>query len=47
VRRQFLHHDQGARWRTAVGMAAIITPLALLVGGGLNWVLRALGVTFQ
>jgi len=34
-------------WRTAVAMAAFITPLALLVGGGLNWVLRALGVTFQ
>ena len=34
-------------WRTGVAMAAFITPLALAVGGGLNWVLRALGVTFH
>jgi ferrous iron transport protein B len=34
-------------WKTAVAMAALITPLALAVGGGLNWILRALGVTFQ
>ncbi len=33
--------------RTAVLMAAIITPMALLVGGALNFGLRALGVTFQ
>jgi ferrous iron transport protein B len=32
--------------RTALLMAAFITPLAFLVGGGLNWGLRALGVTF-
>jgi len=33
--------------KTAVLMAAIITPMALLVGGALNFGLRALGVTFQ
>jgi ferrous iron transport protein B len=33
--------------RTALWMAAFITPMALLVGGALNFGLRALGVTFQ
>jgi ferrous iron transport protein B len=33
--------------RTAVVMAAIITPMALVIGGALNFGLRALGVTFQ
>ena len=33
--------------KTALLMAAIITPMALLIGGALNFGLRALGVTFQ
>jgi ferrous iron transport protein B len=32
--------------KTALAMAAVIVPLAFLVGGGLNFGLRALGVTF-
>jgi ferrous iron transport protein B len=36
--------ERGAK--TALLMAAFITPLAFLVGGGLNWGLRALGWTF-
>jgi ferrous iron transport protein B len=32
--------------RTALAMTAVIVPLAFLVGGALNWGLRALGVTF-
>ena len=34
-------------WKTAVAMAAFIVPIAFVVGGLLNWSLRALGVTFQ
>jgi ferrous iron transport protein B len=30
----------------ALAMVAVIVPLAFLVGGGLNWGLHALGVTF-
>jgi len=33
-------------WKTAVAMAAFIVPVAFVVGGGLNWGLHALGVTF-
>jgi ferrous iron transport protein B len=31
-------------WRTALAIACFIFPLALLVGAGLNWTLRGLGV---
>jgi ferrous iron transport protein B len=37
--------ERGAR--TALLMTAFIVPFALLVGGALNFSLRALGVTFQ
>ncbi|MCU0489437.1 MAG: hypothetical protein MUE67_10850 [Anaerolineales bacterium] len=30
-------------WKTALGMAAFIFPFALLVGGGLNTILRWIG----
>ncbi len=36
--------EQGIR--TAMAMVAFIVPMAFLVGGALNWGLRALGVTF-
>jgi ferrous iron transport protein B len=36
--------ERGAK--TALLMTAFIVPLAFLVGGGLNWGLHALGVTF-
>jgi ferrous iron transport protein B len=33
-------------WRTGLAIAAFIVPFALAVGAGLNWVLRAMNVTF-
>jgi ferrous iron transport protein B len=33
-------------WRTGLAIAAFIVPFALAVGAGLNWVLRAMHVTF-
>jgi ferrous iron transport protein B len=32
-------------WRTALAIACFIFPLALLIGAGLNWTLRGLGVS--
>ena len=34
-------------WKTGLAVAGFIFPFALLVGAGLNWVLRALHVTLQ
>jgi len=33
--------------RAGLGIIGFVTPYALLLGGGLHWLLRALGVTFM